>query len=452
MAGIFKAYDIRGIVPEQIDPARAGRIGRAIGEWLGGGEVLVSHDMRTHSPALAEALMEGIRDAGCDVCFIGLAATPMNYWANVNYGVAGSVSVTASHNPGQYNGFKISRKGAVPVGYDTGIAEIERLVTAWEAGSGPPAPAAARGKSRRVEGALDAYMDAMDTHLVPLRRPLKIAVDCANAMGGHFIGGLFDRHPELTPVPLFWDLDGTFPNHEADPLKAENLLSVSAAVREQGCDLGAALDGDADRCMFVDEAGKSIASDLLTALLAENVLHRHPGATILYDLRSSRIVPETVRALGGTPVRGRVGHAFMKALMREKGAQFGGELSGHYYFAECANTDSGLMALITVINRLQEDTRPLSAQVAPLRKYHTTGEVNFRVQDVDTVLAALEARYRTEGEADHLDGLTVTCADWWFNVRPSNTEPLLRLNLEADTKALVDRHLAEIRATIEAGG
>jgi phosphomannomutase len=452
MAGIFKAYDIRGLVPEQINPERARRIGRAIGQWLGGGEVLVSQDMRTHSPDLAEALMEGIRDSGCDVCSIGLAATPMNYWANVNYGMAGSVSVTASHNPGEYNGFKISRKGAVPVGYDTGIAEIERLVTGWEAGSGPPPPVKARGQTRRIEGALDAYMDDMVGHLVPIRRPLKIAVDCANAMGGHFIGGLFERRPELTPVPLFWDLDGTFPNHEADPLKAENIAPVADAVRRERCDFGAALDGDADRCMFVDESGKAIASDLLTALLAENVLHRHPGATILYDLRSSKIVPETVRALGGTAVRGRVGHAFMKALMREKGAQFGGELSGHYYFAECSNTDSGLMALITVINRLQEDTRPLSAQVEPLRRYHATGEVNFRVRDTGAVLSAVEAFYaKAGGETDHLDGLTVTFADWWFNVRPSNTEPLLRLNLEADTRPVMETRLAEVKATIEAG-
>jgi phosphomannomutase len=227
---------------------------------------------------------------------------------------------------------------------------------------------------------------------------------------------------------------------------------VSQAVRAEGCDFGAALDGDADRCMFVDETGQSIASDLLTALLAENVLHRHPGATILYDLRSSRIVPEIVKALGGKAVRGRVGHAFMKALMREKGAQFGGELSGHYYFAECANTDSGLMALITVINRLQEDTRPLSAQVAPLRRYHCTGEVNFRVTDTGAVLAALEDRYgKAGGETDHLDGLTVTFPDWWFNVRPSNTEPLLRLNLEADAADVMARRLAEVKAAIEVG-
>jgi phosphomannomutase len=449
MAGIYKAYDIRGTVPDPLNPALARRIGRAVGEWLKEGEVLVSHDMRTHSPGLADALVDGLRDAGRDVCCIGLAATPMNYWANVHYGVAASVSVTASHNPGQYNGFKISRSGARPVGYDTGIAEIEAMVEKWAA-EGDPKPRT-RGALRRIEGALDAYMDAMDTHLAPITRPLKVAVDCANGMGGHFIAALFARHPELTPVPLYWDLDGNFPNHEADPLKAENIRDLCAAVRKHGCHLGAAFDGDADRCMFVDEGGAAIPSDLLTALLAEDILKRHPGATILYDLRSSKVVPDTVAALGGTAVRGRVGHAFMKALMRERGATFGGELSGHYYFAECANTDSGLMALITVINRLQNDTRPLSAQVAPLRRYHATGEINFRVRDTGRVLAALEERYTAQGgRPDHLDGLTVDFADWWFNVRPSNTEPLLRLNLEADTAATRDTHLKEISEAIRA--
>jgi phosphomannomutase len=449
MAGIYKAYDIRGTVPDPLNPDLAGRIGRALGEWLPEGEVLVSHDMRTHSPGLADALMEGLMDAGHDVCFIGLAATPMNYWANVHYGVAASVSVTASHNPGQYNGFKISLSGARPVGYDTGIHEIEALVARWET-EGVPAPKP-RGRMRREEGALDKYLADMDAHLPPLTRPLKVAVDCANGMGGHFIEAFFKRHPELTPIPLYWELDGTFPNHEADPLKAENVADLCAAVKQHGCDLGAAFDGDADRCMFVDETGTAIPSDLLTALLAEDVLKRHPGAAILYDLRSSKVVPDTVTALGGEPVRGRVGHAFMKALMRERGALFGGELSGHYYFAECSNTDSGLMALITVLRRLQGDARPLSAQVAPLRRYHATGEVNFRVTDTPKVLQALEKTYTAKGgEADHLDGLTVTFSDWWFNVRPSNTEPLLRLNLEADTEAAKTARLGEVSEAIRA--
>ncbi len=450
MAGIFKAYDIRGTVPDPLNPALAHRIGRALGEWLKSGEILVSHDMRTHSPEMAEALMLGIRESGCNVLFIGLGATPMNYWANQHYGVDASVSVTASHNAGHYNGFKISLAQARPVGYDTGIGEIEAMVNQWADAMPAPRPL---GTLRTVDDALVLYMDAMDAHLAPITRPLKIAVDCANGMGGHFIRQFFDRHPELTAVPLFWELDGTFPNHEADPLKPENMVPVCRATREHGCDLGAAFDGDADRCMFSDEAGTAIPSDLFTALMAEDILQANPGATILYDLRSSKIVPETVRALGGTAVRGRVGHAFMKALMREKGALFGGELSGHYYFKECANTDSGLMALITCINRLQHNTAPLSEQVAPLRKYHQTGEINFRVGDIKKVQTAIERTYSQRGgKTDHLDGLTVTFDDWWFNLRASNTEPLLRLNLEAATEAQRDAELAAIKELITQEG
>lgn len=450
MAGIFKAYDIRGTVPDPLNPELAHKIGRALGEWLKQGEVLVSHDMRTHSPALSAALIQGLREAGRDVLFIGLGSTPMNYWANQHYGVGASVSVTASHNAGQYNGFKISLEQAKPVGYDTGIGEIESLVNGWTDAMPAPRPL---GALRTVEGALDLYMAAMDQHLAPLTRPLRIAVDCANGMGGHFIAKFFERHPELTAVPLFWELDGTFPNHEADPLKPENMEPVCHAVTAHGCDLGAAFDGDADRCMFSDEQGQSIPSDLFTALLAEDMLKANPGATILYDLRSSKVVPETVRALGGTPVRGRVGHAFMKRLMRETGALFGGELSGHYYFAQCASTDSGLMALITCINRLQHNTAPLSAQVAPLRKYFPTGEINFRVGDIQKVLSAIQATYTARGgTADHLDGLTIDLGDWWFNLRASNTEPLLRLNLEAATARKRDTELAAIKALIEKGG
>jgi len=452
MAGIFKAYDIRGTVPDPLNPELAHRIGRALGEWLKKGEVLVSHDMRTHSPDMADALIRGLREAGRDVLFIGLASTPMNYWANQHYKADASVSVTASHNAGHYNGFKISLEQAKPVGYDTGIGEIEAMIDGWAEGGMPePRPL---GGLRREEDSLDLYMDAMDTHLVPLTRPLKIAVDCANGMGGHFIKMFFDRHPELTAVPLFWDLDGNFPNHEADPLKPENMVPVEDAVKAHGCDLGASFDGDADRCMFADEKGTSIPSDLFTALMAEDILKAHPGATILYDLRSSKVVAETVERLGGTAVRGRVGHAFMKALMRERGALFGGELSGHYYFAECANTDSGLMALITCINRLQHNGAPVSEQVAPLRKYHPSGEVNFRVGDIQSVLGEIEKRFSAKGGAtDHLDGLTVTFSDWWFNLRGSNTEPLLRLNLEAETADGKTARFEEVAATIrELGG
>jgi len=451
MAGIFKAYDIRGIVPDPLNPALAHQIGRALGEWLKKGEVLVSHDMRTHSPEMSDELIRGIREAGLNVLFIGLGATPMNYWANQHYGVDASVSVTASHNGGEYNGFKISLSQARPVSYDTGIGEIEATINGWNA-TAMPAPKPL-GNLRSVDDALDLYMASMDQYLAPITRPLKIAVDCANGMGGHFIEKFFDRHPNLTAVPLFWELDGSFPNHEADPLKPENMIPVQNATTEHNCDLGASFDGDADRCMFADEQGQSIPSDLFTALMAEDILQKHPGGTILYDLRSSKVVKETVEALGGKAVRGRVGHVFMKQLMREESARFGGELSGHYYFTECANTDSGIMALITCINRLQHNTAPLSTQVAPLRKYHPTGEINFRVGDIKKVQTAIEDTYTARGgKTDHLDGLSVVFDDWWFNLRASNTEPLLRLNLEADTAVLRDKELAAIQALIESEG
>ena len=448
MAGIFKAYDIRGLVPEPLDATLAHRIGRAFGELLGSGTVLVSHDMRPHSPDLTDALILGLREAGRDVILVGLGATPMNYWANLHYKVDASVSVTASHNGKEYNGFKFSRAEARPVGYDNGIGEMEGMIDQWiESGDLPPREL---GSLQVENDTLDAYMDAMDAYLHPLTRPLKIAVDCANGMGGHFMHRLFERHPELTAVPLYWELDGTFPNHEADPLKPENLIPVSEAVAKHGCDFGASFDGDADRCMFVDEAGRAVSSDLFTALISEDVLAEHPGATILYDLRSSKVVAETVETLGGTAVRGRVGHAFMKQLMRDKGARFGGELSGHYYFAECGNTDSGLMALIRMINRMQATEQPLSQQVAPLRRYHSTGEINFRVRDAQAVQTAIENHFTVQGAStDHLDGLTITFDDWWFNLRSSNTEPLLRLNLEADSGLLRDARLAEVRALIE---
>lgn len=452
MAGIFKAYDIRGTVPDQLNPGIAHLIGRAMGEWLGQGEVLVSHDMRTHSPELSEAVIKGLTEAGCDVRFIGLASTPMNYWANAYFGVDASVSVTASHNAGQYNGFKISREQARPVGYDTGIGQIEEMVERWQKEGTPPA-AGKKGAVRNEEGALHDYLDAMDQHLVAITRPITIAVDCANGMGGHFIRAFFDRHPELHAVPLFWELDGTFPNHEADPLKPKNLVPVQKAVRTHNCDFGAAFDGDADRCMFVDEKGEAVPSDLMIGVLAEDVLKNHAGAPILYDIRSSRAVSERIGELGGEPVRGKVGHAFMKALMREKGALFGGELSGHYYFAECSNTDSGLMALISVINRMEREGGKLSEHVAPLRRYHATGEINYTVGSQDRIAAildAIESEYTGQGgKPDRLDGLTIDFEDWWFSLRASNTEPLLRLNLEANTPELRDQKRDEVAGAIQ---
>lgn len=456
MAGIFKAYDIRGLVGKDLSPERAYWIGRALAAEVFGGAspIVVSRDMRTHSPKLSGALVRGLSEGGCDVLDIGLAATPMNYWANNYYGAQGSVQVTASHNGPEYNGFKVSGPGATPRDFVTGLDEVEAFVLAAESGAQPVA-VEQPGIVTPPDGALRNYLDWMSAFVAPSDIKVKIAVDTANGMGGLFMPEFAARLDWLECVPLYWELDGTFPNHEADPLKAENLHDVEAKTREAGCDFGVAYDGDADRCMFVDEKGQAISSDLITALIAGSVLEITPGSPILYDLRSSHIVPEWIKAHGGEPVRGRVGHSFMKRLLKEKDARFGGELSGHYYFADCFNTDSGLMAMIQLLNlwRVAQANGPqtLSQLVAPLRKYSASGEVNFRVSDVQTVLRQIEDHYNAQGaRTDHLDGLTVELDGWWFNLRSSNTEPLLRLNLEAANSQERDRHFDEVQQLIGA--
>ena len=455
MAGMFKAYDIRGIVGPDLNEERAYFIGRALASEMFNGQspIVISRDMRTHSPQLAAALVRGLREGGCDVIDVGLAATPMNYWANVHFNAAGSVQVTASHNGPQYNGFKVSGPSATPRDYITGLDKVEAFVLSAEAGE-VPLPSAT-GSLTNPDGVLEAYLDFMAAFVAPGERKVKIAIDAANGMAGFFLSAFAERFPWLECVPLYWDLDGTFPNHEADPLKAENLHDVQELTRKAKCDFGVAFDGDADRCMFVDEQGEAVTSDLITALIAADVLQRHPGAPILYDLRSSRIVPEWIETHGGQPVRGRVGHSFMKRLMKEEQAPFGGELSGHYYFADCFDTDSGLMALIQMFNLWRaaqaNGSTPLSQLVAPLRKYQATGEINFRVPDVKPILQKIESRYAEQGaQIDHLDGLTVEFADWWFNLRSSNTEPLLRLNLEAATAQEQQARFAEVRQLIGA--
>jgi phosphomannomutase len=459
MAGIFKAYDIRGIVEQALTPEIAYLIGRGLAEEVfpprtsSEGPVVVSRDMRTHSPELAQALVRGLREGGCDVLDIGLAATPMNYWANMHYGARGSVTVTASHNGPQYNGFKVSGPGATPMDHASGLSHVEHYVARGLKLQQDPPAAARVGECTVVEDALSKYLDWMDgfVQFGSGERSLKIGVDAANGMGGFFLGEFFARHAEIEAVPLFWELDGTFPNHEADPLKAENLVPAQELVRAHNCDIGVSFDGDADRCMFIDENGDTISSDLITALIAGDMLERHPGKSILYDLRSSHVVPEWIKEHGGVPVRGRVGHSFMKRLLKEREAPFGGELSGHYYFAECFYTDSGLMAMIQVINICRKSGQTLSQLIAPLRRYCATGEINFYVADAPSVLREIEAHYRAQGATiDHLDGLTVEMPGWWFNLRSSNTEPLLRLNLEASDEAERDAHLAEVTGLIGA--
>ncbi|MBL8860632.1 MAG: phosphomannomutase/phosphoglucomutase [Planctomycetes bacterium] len=445
--GIFKAYDIRGVVPTELDAALARRIGDAFARFLAARRLVVGRDMRTHSPQIAAAVIEGMRDAGADVVDIGLASTPMAYFAIGSIDCDGGLNVTASHNAGQYNGMKLCGRGATPISAANGIRDVERAALAPAA----PPPAARRGALEQRD-LLAAYADHV-ARFARLEREVTIAVDCANGMEGHTLGPILERVPRARATAIFTELDGTFPNHEANPLKEENLDPVRALVGRTGAELGVSFDGDADRCCFVDETGRTVGNDLVTALLARELLKRHPGAPIVYDLRSSWVVKEEIRRAGGVPVRDRVGHSFIKATMRAKGSPFGGELSGHFYFGENFTCDSGVLAMVSALNLLSRSQTPFSALVQDLRRYHATGEVNFHVEDKARAIAELRRRY-ADGRQDELDGITVEYGDlgqpswWWFNVRASNTEPLLRLNLEASSPAERDRRRDELVALL----
>jgi len=436
-ARIFKAYDIRGVVPDELDERVAERIGAATARFMGARRLAVSRDMRGSSVALSEALMQGIMLAGCDVADLGLASTDANYFATGFLAVDGGVQTTASHNPPEYNGFKVSRKYAVPVGRDSGLESIRNLV------SGPPIrPAADRGLREAVD-ILPGFRDHVLSfaHDVP---PLKMVIDAGNGMAGRMLPPILEALP-VQVKQLYFDLDGTFPNHEANPLKEENCVDLQNAVRETGADLGAAFDGDGDRCVFVDERGEIVRCDLITALIAGALLRERGSSTVLYDVRSSRVVPEEIRKWGGIPCRERVGHAFMKATMRRRDAVCGGELSGHFYFRDNYYADSGAIALISVLDILGERKKPFSHILAPLRRYAQTGEINYEVDDKEGKIKEL-GRVLADGRSDHPDGITVEYEDWWFNVRASNTESLLRLNLEAaDAK-----RAAALRKRVEA--
>jgi phosphomannomutase len=421
---IFKAYDIRGVVPDQLDEKLVHQIGLALAGFLSARRIVVGHDMRPSSLPLREALTRGLREAGADVTHIGLCTTPVTYFADVLGGYDGAVMITASHNPGQYNGLKMCREMAIPISGDTGIATIETMVASGNL------PRAGREGTLDERDLTDDYVNHLLTFSVP-GRPLRLVVDCGNGMGGLLAPRIFPRL-NAAVEPMFWELDGSFPNHEANPLEPENTEQLQHRVRETGADAGIAFDGDADRVMFVDEQGERIGADLVTALIARAVLEREPGARVLYDLRSSRAVPEEVRAAGGEPVRCRVGHAFIKQQMRKEDAVFAGELSGHYYFRANHFVDCGFYALIQVLNILAATERPFSELLAPLRRYAPSGEINSRVADPRAVLEKLAEIY-SDGEQSWLDGLSVDYPDWWLNVRMSNTEPLVRLNLETPT-------------------
>lgn len=431
MAGIFKAYDIRGTYPDQLDERLFARIGAAVVKVLGARRLVVGRDMRQSGPALRAAMVDAIAATGCEVIDIGRCSTPMTYWAVNVLDADAAIMITASHNPAGYNGCKISGRGATPVSYDTGIAEIERLARA-----ATPLPDLPRGAVSERELLPDYHSWLLGFADPKTLRPFKIVVDTGNGMMGAMLPGLFAALP-CTVVPLFFEVDGSFPNHEPNPLNPANMRDLQAAVKQHGADLGVAFDGDGDRVMFVDERGELVPGDQVTALLAAELLKKAPGSTIIYDLRSSWAVPEEIRRLGGTPLESRVGHSFIKQSMRKTDAVFAGELSGHFYFRDAFFTDNAELAMLTVLRVLSASGKTLSALVQPYARYFATGEVNFEVHDKDACLARLAASF-PDAELGHLDGLTLRLADWWCNVRPSNTEPVLRLNLEARTAELRD--------------
>ena len=427
--GIFKAYDIRGVVPDEINEEIAYRIGNGLAQFLGTGTIVAGRDMRISSPGIAAAARRGILDAGVNVVDIGLSSTPACYFADGQGKYGGAIMVTASHNPSRYNGFKLCREQAIPLSYESGIEEIESI---FESENVIRAANPGREIKRDITG---DYLD----HILGFAqyiKPLKVAIDGGNGMAGKYIPLLFEKLP-CRLIPLYLELDGRFPNHEADPLKEENLADLKRLVVESGADLGAAFDGDADRIAFIDEKGRTIANDLTTALIAQETLTRWPDSTIIFDLRSSWVVKEEVEKLGGRAMESRVGHSYIKCHMREHNAVFGGELSGHYYFRENFFADNAEIALIKVLNLISSRQEPLSRIVEPLRRYSATGELNFRVDDKDGKIDDLAEEF-SNGEVYFMDGVSVRYPDWWFNVRKSNTEPLLRLNLEARTPELME--------------
>ncbi|MER5214728.1 phosphomannomutase/phosphoglucomutase [Streptomyces sp. NPDC002838] len=448
LSQLVKAYDVRGVVPDQWDESLAELFGAAFVQVTGAEAIVIGHDMRPSSPGLSRAFARGAAARGVDVTEIGLCSTDQLYYASGALNLPGAM-FTASHNPAQYNGIKMCRAGATPVGQDTGLAQIRELVEQWSE-SGAPDPGASTGTITQRD-TLEDYAAHLRS-LVDLTsiRPLKVVVDAGNGMGGHTVPTVFDGLP-LTLVPMYFELDGTFPNHEANPLDPANIVDLQKRVREEGADLGIAFDGDADRCFVVDEHGDPVPPSAITALVASRELAKHGGkGTIIHNLITSWSVPEVVKENGGTPVRTRVGHSFIKAEMARTGAIFGGEHSAHYYFRDFWNADTGMLAALHVLAALGGQEGTLSALVAQYDRYAASGEINSTVDDQTARMAAVKAAY--EGQEgitlDELDGLTVTSTDWWFNVRPSNTEPLLRLNAEARDETTVAKVRDEVLGII----
>jgi phosphomannomutase len=433
-AKIFKAYDIRGTVPDELDESVAEAVGAAFVRLTGASAVVTVHDMRTSSPLLAEAFGQGAAGQGADVVSGGLGSTDMLYYASGSLGIPGAM-ITASHNPAKYNGLKLCREGARPVGSETGLAEIRVMAERGiPAGQGAAGTIAARDMLSGYAAYLRTVVDLSGI------RPLKVVVDAGNGMAGHTVPKVFEGLP-VELVPLYFELDGTFPNHEANPIDPKNLVDLQRAVVGSRADIGLAFDGDADRCFVVDERGEIVSPSVLTALIAVRELAGEPGATVIHNLITSRAVPEIVSAHGGTPVRTRVGHSFIKAQMAGTGAIFGGEHSGHFYFRDFWFADSGMLAALHVLAALGSQDGPLSPLLSEYSRYRGSGEINSEVRDQAAATQRVRAAFAgREGVwMDELDGLTVGAGSWWFNLRPSNTEPLLRLNVEApDDATLTD--------------
>jgi phosphomannomutase len=450
LSQLVKAYDVRGVVPDQWDETLAELFGAAFVQVTGASAIVTGHDMRPTSPALSRAFARGAAALGVDVTEIGLCSTDQLYYASGALDLPGAM-FTASHNPAQYNGIKMCRAGAAPVGQDTGLAEIRELVERWSE-TGAPEPAASTGTITRRDTLEDYAAHLLSLVDLTAVRPLKVVVDAGNGMGGHTVPTVFAGLP-LDTVPMYFELDGTFPNHEANPLDPANIVDLQKRVREEGADLGIAFDGDADRCFVVDEHGDPVSPSAITALVASRELAKHGGkGTVIHNLITSWSVPEVVEENGGTPVRTRVGHSFIKAEMARTGAIFGGEHSAHYYFKDFWNADTGMLAALHVLAALGGQDGPLSSLVAQYDRYVGSGEINSTVADQTDRLAAIRAAYESqEGvRLDELDGLTITTSDWWFNVRPSNTEPLLRLNAEARDEATMAKVRDEVLAIIRA--
>ncbi len=444
---VFKAYDVRGIYPDELDEAGAHAIGRAYVEEFEPRRIAVGRDMRLSSPAMAEAVMRGAAEAGADVVDLGLVGTEMVYFAVGELELEGGIAVTASHNPKQYTGMKIVRRGALPVGGDSGLLDIRTRALGEPGARQGTGPAGTITQEDIWARFVDRVLSFIDLDAV---KPLRVVIDAANGMAGVMLPPVLERLP-IEAVRCYFEPDGSFPNHEPNPLLPENREFIVRKVTEEGADLGVAFDGDADRCFFVDDGGEFVPGDFVTALLAESILEKEPGAKMLYDVRASWAVPETIERAGGVPLVNRVGHAFFKHRMREEGAAFGGEVSGHYYFRDFSQADSGVIPFLLMLELVSKRGEKLSETLRPYReRYFITGELNTPVPDVALKLQELKERFGAEGKVSHLDGLSLDAADWHMNVRPSNTEPLLRLNLEALSPDLMERKRDEVLEVIRA--